>query len=70
MTTQKILPFEQHMSKSNRRKYLLERVSKKVFLGCALLSVVSLLLIVGFVLMKGTNPFLSGDYQILDFLFR
>ena len=68
MTTQKILPFEQHMSKSNRRKYLLERVSKKVFLGCALLSVVSLLLIVGFVLMKGANPFLSGDYQILDFL--
>ena len=68
MTTQKTLPFEQHMSKSNRRKYRLERVSTKVFLSCALLSVVSLLLIVGFVLMKGANPFLSGDYQLLDFL--
>lgn len=68
MTTQKILPFEQHMSKSNRRKYMLERVSTKIFLSCALLSVVSLLLIVGFVLMKGASPFLSGDYQLLDFL--
>ena len=68
MTTQKILPFEQHMSKSNRRKYMLERVSTKIFLSCALLSVISLLLIVGFVLMKGANPFLSGDYQLLDFL--
>lgn len=66
--TSKIYEFEKRITKSNRRKYRLERISTKIFLSCALLSVISLLFIIGFVLMKGANPFLSGDYQVLDFL--
>lgn len=37
---------------SNQRKYLLEKLSSRLFLFCALLSVISLLLIVGFVFYK------------------
>lgn len=68
MTTQKLLEYEQHKVKSNKRKYRLEYISTKIFLSCALISVISLLLILGFVLVKGANPFLSGEYQLLDFL--
>ncbi|MER1998561.1 MAG: phosphate ABC transporter permease subunit PstC [Lysinibacillus sp.] len=57
------------IEKANRRKYFLEGLSAKIFLGCALLSVVSLLLIIGFVFFKGSTPFVSGEYGVLDFLF-
>ncbi|MER2106591.1 MAG: phosphate ABC transporter permease subunit PstC [Solibacillus sp.] len=69
MTTQKMNELEQQISKGNARKYFLERVSSKVFLACALLSVVSLLLIVGFVFIKGANPFITGEYSFIDFIF-
>ena len=57
------------IEKANRRKYFLEGLSAKIFLGCALLSVVSLLLIIGFVFFKGAAPFVSGEYGVLNFLF-
>lgn len=64
---------EQHttaaIEKGNKRKYFLEGLSAKIFLACALLSVVSLLLIVGFVFMKGSTPFVTGEYSIISFLF-
>ena len=69
MTIQHTKEVEQQISKGNARKYFLEKLSSKVFLACALLSVISLLLIVGFVFYKGANPFVSGDYSLLSFIF-
>ena len=48
------------IGKANKRKYMLERVSQRVFLFCALLSVITLLLIIGFVFYKGAHPICSG----------
>ncbi|WP_449622332.1 phosphate ABC transporter permease subunit PstC [Robertmurraya sp. Marseille-Q9965] len=56
------------IGKANKRKYMLEKVSGRVFLFCALLSVVSLLLIIGFVFYKGSHPFLAEGYSFIDFL--
>ena len=55
--------------KSNKRKYMLESLSSKLFLFCALLSVLSLLLIVGFVFYRGSHPFIAEGYSFLDFIF-
>ena len=66
-----IANMEKHeeMSKANKRKYFLESLSAKIFLGCALLSVLSLLLIIGFVFYKGANPFIAEGYSFIDFIF-
>lgn len=69
MTTIKQRETEQEIQKGNARKYLLEKLSSKLFLLCALLSVVSLTLIVGFVFVKGANPFVTGEYRFFDFIF-
>ena len=69
MATQHTKEVEQQISKGNARKYFLEKLSSKIFLACALLSVISLLLIVGFVFYKGANPFVTGDYSFLSFIF-
>ena len=53
VATQHTKEIEQQISKGNARKYFLEKLSSKIFLACALLSVISLLLIVGFVFYKG-----------------
>lgn len=55
--------------KSNKRKYLMESLSSKLFLLCALLSVFSLLLIVGFVFYRGAHPFIAEGYSFFDFIF-
>ena len=55
--------------KSNKRKYLLESLSSKLFLFCALLSVFSLLLIVGFVFYRGSHPFIAEGYSFFEFIF-
>ena len=60
---------EKQISSGNKRKYFLEKLSSKIFLACALLSVISLLLIVGFVFYKGSNPFITGGYSFIDFIF-
>nr|WP_239534720.1 phosphate ABC transporter permease subunit PstC [Solibacillus kalamii] len=69
VNTQNRNEVEQQISKGNKRKYFLESLSSKIFLACALLSVVSLLLIVGFVFYKGANPFVTGGYSFFGFLF-
>ncbi|MGN1402028.1 MAG: phosphate ABC transporter permease subunit PstC [Bacillus sp. (in: firmicutes)] len=56
-------------TKSNRAKYMWESVTEKIFMICALLSVVSLLLIIGFVFIKGANPFVMDGYSFVDFIF-
>ncbi|MEK5038077.1 phosphate ABC transporter permease subunit PstC [Sporosarcina sp. FSL K6-3457] len=57
------------IGKVNKRKYMLEKVSSKVFMICALLSVITLLLIIGFVFYKGAHPFVTGGYSFIDFIF-
>lgn len=57
------------IGKSNRRKYFFEKLSGKIFLFCALLSVISLVLIIGFVFYKGSHPFIAEGYSFIDFLF-
>lgn len=57
------------IERSNKKKYLMENVSAKIFMLCAFLSVVSLLLIIGFVFYKGSNPFIAGGYSFIDFIF-
>jgi len=56
------------IGKANARKYMLEKVSARVFLVCALLSVISLLLIIGFVFYKGSHPFVAEGYSFIDFI--
>ncbi|MGL5380480.1 phosphate ABC transporter permease subunit PstC [Clostridium sp.] len=55
--------------KSNKSKYVIEKTSHIIFLGSALIAVVSLLLIIGFVFYKGLTPFISKGYSFSDFLF-
>ena len=57
------------IGKANKRKYMLEKLSAKVFLICALLSVITLLLIIGFVFYKGSHPFVAGGYSFMEFIF-
>lgn len=57
------------MGKANKRKYLFEKVSARIFLFCALLSVISLVLIIGFVFYKGAHPFIAEGFRFFDFLF-
>jgi phosphate transport system permease protein len=56
------------IEKSNKRKYMLEKLSGRIFLFCALLSVISLVLIIGFVFYKGFHPFVAEGYSFIDFL--
>ncbi|WP_419725746.1 phosphate ABC transporter permease subunit PstC [Terrisporobacter petrolearius] len=53
---------------NNNRKYLIENISSKVFMISASISVISLLLIIGFVFYKGLTPFLFKGYSFVDFL--
>lgn len=53
---------------SNKNKYIAEKVSKNIFFISALIAVVSLLLIVGFVFYKGLTPFISKGYSFIGFL--
>ena len=54
--------------KNNNKKYLIENISSKVFMISAWISVISLLLIIGFVFYKGLTPFLFKGYSFLEFL--
>lgn len=56
------------LAKANKRKYMLEKASARIFLFCALLSVITLLLIVGFVFYKGAHPFIAEGYSFIDFI--
>lgn len=52
----------------NKGKYLAEKVAKNVFMISALISVISLLLIIGFVFYKGLTPFLFKGYSFIEFI--
>ena len=52
----------------NKGKYILENISKNIFMVSALISVISLLLIIGFVFYKGLTPFLFKGYSFIDFI--
>ena len=54
---------------SNKNKYLIESISAKIFFISALVAVISLLLIIGFVFYKGLTPFVFKRYSIIDFIF-
>lgn len=55
-------------NKSNKSKYIIEDVTKFIFFISAMLAVISLLLIIGFVFYKGLNPFISKGFSFKDFL--
>ncbi|MFU7516188.1 phosphate ABC transporter permease subunit PstC [Clostridium sp. HCS.1] len=56
-----------NVNKKNNRKYLIENLSKGIFLASALIAVISLLVIIGFVFYKGLTPFISKGYSFVDF---
>ena len=53
---------------SNKNKYVIEKISKNIFFISALIAVISLLLIIGFVFYKGLIPFISKGYSFIGFL--
>ena len=53
----------------NKSKYVIESISKGVFLASALIAVISLLIIIGFVFYKGLTPFISKGYSFSEFFF-
>lgn len=56
--------------KNNRGKYILDKITRATFLVCALIAVISLILIIGFVFFKGLNPFISGGKSFFQFIFE
>jgi phosphate transport system permease protein len=52
----------------NKNKYIAEEVAKNIFMLSALIAVVSLLLIIGFVFYKGLTPFLFKGYSFMEFI--
>lgn len=54
---------------SNKNKYLIEGITEKIFFFSALVAVISLLLIIGFVFYKGMTPFMTKGYSFTNFLF-
>lgn len=54
---------------SNKNKYIVEFVTEKIFLISALIAVLSLFLIIGFVFYKGLTPFIIKGYSLSEFLF-
>ena len=56
-----------NVNKKNNRKNLIENLSKGIFLASALIAVISLLVIIGFVFYKGLTPFISKGYSFVDF---
>lgn len=53
----------------NNNKYFIDALTKNIFLISALVAVLSLLLIIGFVFYKGLTPFILKGYSFVDFIF-
>lgn len=51
-----------------KNKYVMEKLSKNIFFMSALVAVISLFLIIGFVFYKGLTPFFSKGFSMVDFL--
>ena len=56
-------------NKSNKSKYIIDKVTRAIFLVCALIAVVSLILIIGFVFYKGLRPFFAEGKSFTQFIF-
>lgn len=54
--------------KNLNTKYALDRIMKYIFLVSATISIISLVVITGFVFYKGSKPFLTEGYSIISFL--
>lgn len=67
LTSENQIMSKEKSDKVNSRKYLIESISSKVFMLSALISVLSLLLIIGFVFYKGLTPFIFKGYSFMDF---
>ena len=67
--TESIKVKESSSSNKNKSKYVLEFITEKIFMISALMAVISLLLIIGFVFYKGLMPFVSEGYSFIDFIF-
>ncbi len=50
-------------------KYAIDAASENIFKLCALVAVISLLIIIGFVFYKGLTPFITKGYSFIDFIF-
>ena len=59
---------EKYKATNNKGKKKEEKVAKNIFFISALVAVVSLLLIIGFVFYKGLTPFISKGYSFTGFL--
>lgn len=49
-------------------KYIIDGISENIFKVCALVAVMSLILIIGFVFYKGLTPFIYKGYSFREFL--
>ena len=56
-------------NKNNKSKYILDKVTRNIFLICALIAVISLVLIIGFVFYKGLRPFFVEGKSFTEFIF-
>jgi phosphate transport system permease protein len=54
--------------KPNGVKYIIDGISENIFKVCALVAVMSLILIIGFVFYKGLTPFIYKGYSFREFL--
>lgn len=59
---------ELKIKNNNKSKYVIEKVAKNVFMLSALIAVISLLMIIGFVFYKGLTPFLFKGYSFKEFI--
>lgn len=55
--------------KNNKGKYVIDKITRTIFLICALIAVISLILIIGFVFFKGLKPFITGGKSFFQFIF-
>ena len=53
-------------NKNNKSKYIIDKVTRAIFLVCALIAVISLILIIGFVFYKGLRPFSQKENHLLN----
>ena len=53
------------MVEKNKSKYIIDKVTRVIFLICALIAVISLVLIIGFVFYKGLRPFFAEGKSLL-----
>ena len=57
------------MVEKNKSKYIIDKVTRVIFLICALIAVISLVLIIGFVFYKGLRPFFAEGKSFTKFIF-